>query len=87
MAQSITLEIPDDIITYAQQIADENQTTLEAVLTIWIVREAQNLNPTMLIAGETYAIYTPLIDDAGVQNAEAVLKAMLETQSTLLERV
>ena len=67
MAETITLELSDDVLRHARETARRTGRQLEDVLTDWITRAAAGEETTLLIPGAAYPIYTPYGNEAAAQ--------------------
>jgi hypothetical protein len=59
MSVMISLELSDEMVNRAKEIADKTGRRFEAVLTEWIERGSVGDDISPIIPGAEYAIYTP----------------------------
>jgi hypothetical protein len=67
MAETITLEIPEEVAARAREAAERSGRALEAVLTAWLERGAEQDVSVWLTPGAEYPIYTPYGNEAAAQ--------------------
>ncbi len=79
MLRSITLQLTDETLNRAQEIADQTGKTLEETLASWIERTATVVVSHHLLPNAEYPIYTPL----EAYGAAAQLEAYLKSESDL----
>ncbi|MBC7810877.1 MAG: hypothetical protein H7175_07025 [Burkholderiales bacterium] len=59
MSVMISLELPDEMVNRAKEVAQRTGLHFETVLTGWLERGAVDEDVSPLIPGAEYAIYTP----------------------------
>jgi len=74
MLHSITLQLTDETLNRAQEIADQTGKTLEETLTSWIDGAATSPVVDFLAPNAEYPIYTPLDNYEAAQQLEDYLK-------------
>jgi hypothetical protein len=67
MAQTVTLELSDDVARRAREAAHRTGRRLEDVLTEWIGRVAASEEAMLLMPDSAYPIYTPYGNEAAAQ--------------------
>ena len=67
MAQTVTLELSDDVARRATEAAHRTGRRLEDVLTEWIGHAAASEETMLLMPGSAYPIYTPYGYEAAAQ--------------------
>ena len=75
MAETITLELPNEVAHRAREAARRTGRQMEDVLINWISRGAVSDDTTLLVPGATYPIYTPYGNEAAAQGLLDALKA------------
>jgi hypothetical protein len=64
MAQTVNLELSDEIVQKARENAQRTGRSIEIILREWIERGAATEDTASLISNTAYPIYTPLDNDA-----------------------
>ena len=67
MAQTVTLELSDDVARRAREAARRTGRRLEDVLAEWIGRAAASEETMLLMPDSAYPIYTPYGNEAAAQ--------------------
>ena len=67
MAQSVTLELPEELVNRAREAADASHRPVEAVLTEWLEWGASNQETTFVLSGAEYHIFTPYGNEKAAQ--------------------
>jgi hypothetical protein len=75
MIESITLELPEGLLTRAREAAKASNRPLETILTEWLEWGALSQETTLLLSDTPYHIYTPY----GNEQAAQVLSDFLDT--------
>lgn len=75
MAESIMLELPDEVAHHAREAARRTGRRMEDVLADWISRGAASDDSTLLVPDAAYPIYTPYGNEAAAQVLLDALKA------------
>ncbi len=81
MLRSITLQLADETLNRAQEIADQTGKTLEETLASWIDSTANAFASRRLFPDAEYPIYTPLEAYEAAAQLEAYLKAESDSGS------
>ena len=64
MTQTVTLELPDELVRQAKEAASHSGRPLETILTAWLQRGAIGEDTTLLTEGVEYPIFTPFGNEA-----------------------
>jgi len=80
MLRSITLQLTDETLNRAQEIANQTGKTLEETLTNWIDGTATSPVLDFLTPNAEYPVYTPFDSDEGAQQLQDYLKFVQETR-------
>lgn len=75
MIESITLELPEGLLTRAREAAKASNRPLATILTEWIEKGALSQDSTLLLAGTPYHIYTPYGNEQAAQVLSEFLNA------------
>ena len=67
MSETVTLGIPEAVAARARAAAERSGQPLEAVLTAWLERGAEQDVSVWLTPGAEYPIYTPYGNEAAAQ--------------------
>ena len=78
MIESITLELPEELLARAREAAKANNQPVEVILAGWIERGALSQDTTLLLSGVEYHIFTPY----GNERAAQVLADFLNADQT-----
>ncbi len=73
MAETVTLELPDDVVHRARETARRTGRRMEDVMADWIGRAAANDEVELLVPGATYPIYTPYGNDVAAEELRHAL--------------
>ena len=71
MGRSIRLDIPESIVHRAEEVAQQTDRSLEAVLVEWVERGAFNDGASIALLSREHHLYTPL---GGEDTARALLE-------------
>jgi hypothetical protein len=74
MAESVTLDLPDDVTRRAREDAQRSGREVEDVLVEWIQRGIAAMDGTWLMPGVDYPIWTPYGNEAAAEVLLEVLK-------------
>jgi hypothetical protein len=75
MAEVVTLELSEDLVRRAKDMAHDTGRSLESVLTEWLERGSAVQAIALLMPGAVYHIYTPFGGEATAQGLLDLLKA------------
>ncbi len=80
MLHSITLQLTDETLSRAQEIADQTGKTLEETLASWIESTATSPVVDFLTPNAEYPVYTPLDNYEAAQQLEDYLKQVQKSR-------
>jgi len=75
LAETVTLELSDDVAYRAREAARRTGRRMEDILTDWIKRGVASEDTTLLMPGVDYPIYTPYGNEAAAQQLLDTLAA------------
>lgn len=67
MIETITLELPEALLSRAREAAKASDRPIETILTEWIERGALSQDTTLLLSGVKYHIFTPYGNERAAQ--------------------
>lgn len=82
MLRSITLQLTDETLNRAQEIADQTGRTLEETLASWIDNTATSPVVDFLTPNAEYPVFTPFDNYEAAQQLEDYLKLFQESRSS-----
>ena len=82
MLRSITLQLTDETLKRAQEIADQSGKTLEETLAGWIDRTATSPVLDYLSPDVEYPVYTPYDNYEAAQQLEEYLRSVRKERSS-----